>query len=90
MVFSSHLLAGLYEVKVCHLIPLVRVRVIKIIQILCLGQFLSKYKQGIVASYFAYTYIWGRQTETCEPYLMLIFIHGSLHLEKNIKLLRLG
>ena len=37
----------------------------------------------IEASYLTFTYIWGRQTETSEPYLMLTYISWFTALRKN-------
>ena len=49
----------------------------KSVHVLPLGQFLRTELQGIEASYLAYTYIWGRPTETSETYLMMTYISWS-------------
>ena len=43
----------------------------------------SQKLQGIGASYLAYIYIWGRSTETSEPYLMLMYISWFTALRKK-------
>ena len=58
------------------MIPQVHVRVrMRMCMHMCSGlKSVSQKLIGIEASDLAYTYIWGRQTETSEPYLMLTYI----------------
>ena len=57
------------------------------VQVLRLGQFLSNYKgKRLQTSDLAYTYIWGRPTETREPYLMLTYISWFTALRKTVQL----